>query len=133
MTLAGAAPSMAAGFRLFQRASREVVLAKESPKKGQEPSYEEVLARLEEVVKRLEAGNLPLEESLQAFETGISLVRSGEARLGEAEKRIEQLLATAAGVRVAPFESEGAAEAGRAGARPSPRAGEPADGDGDPF
>ncbi|MGC4116456.1 MAG: exodeoxyribonuclease VII small subunit [Myxococcales bacterium] len=64
------------------------------------------MGRLEEVVRRLEAGNLPLEESLKAFEEGISLVRQGETRLGEAEKRIEQLLAAPQGDQVVPFEGE---------------------------
>jgi exodeoxyribonuclease VII small subunit len=92
-------------------------VAKDAAKRAQELGYEEVVARLEEVVKRLEAGNLPLEESLKSFEEGIALVRAGEARLGEAEKRVEQLLATAAGDRAVPF----APEAGRAEAPQPPR------------
>jgi exodeoxyribonuclease VII small subunit len=90
-------------------------LAKEAAKRGQELGYEDVIVRLEEVVKRLEAGNLPLEESLKAFEEGIALVRAGEARLNEAEKRVEQLLATPAGERIAPFGEEGKPEARRSG------------------
>jgi exodeoxyribonuclease VII small subunit len=93
-------------------------VAKDAAKRAQELGYEEVVARLEEVVKRLEAGNLPLEESLKAFEEGIALVRAGEARLGEAEKRVEQLLATAAGDRAVPFAP---AETGRAEAPQTPR------------
>jgi exodeoxyribonuclease VII small subunit len=77
-------------------------VAKETAKK--ELGYEEVIGCLEEVVKRLEAGNLPLEESLKAFEEGIALVRSGEARLNEAEKRVEQLLATPQGDKVVPLD-----------------------------
>ncbi len=68
-------------------------MAKETAKGERSLGYEEVIRRLEEVVKRLEAGNLPLEDSLKAFEEGISLVRMGEARLNEAEKRVEELLA----------------------------------------
>ena len=74
-------------------------------RKVEELGYEEVLQRLEEVVKRLEGGNLPLEESLKAFEEGIALVRSGEARLAEAEKRVEMLLASPSGDRVVPYEA----------------------------
>jgi exodeoxyribonuclease VII small subunit len=81
-------------------------LARDPTQKGQKPGYEEVIGRLEEVVKRLEAGNLPLEESLKAFEEGIALVRAGEARLNEAEKRVEQLLSTPQGTKPAPFEPE---------------------------
>jgi exodeoxyribonuclease VII small subunit len=56
-------------------------------------NYGDVAKRLDEVVKRLESGDLPLEESLRAFEEGIRLVRKGEQLLGDAEKRIEELLA----------------------------------------
>ncbi len=55
--------------------------------------YGDVVQRLEEVVKRLEGGELSLEDSLKDFEDGIRLVRRGESLLGEAERRIEQLLA----------------------------------------
>ena len=63
--------------------------AKRSPSKQ---SYEALMARLEEVVGRLEGGGLSLEESLAAFEEGVGLVRAGEARLDEAEKKVERLL-----------------------------------------
>lgn len=62
-----------------------------TPEKTPE-TYGDVVLRLEDVVKRLEAGELSLEDSLKAFEEGIGLVRRGEKLLGEAEKRIEQLL-----------------------------------------
>lgn len=82
-------------------------MAKDAPKKSQEqPGYEEIIGRLEEVVRRLEGGNLPLEESLKAFEEGIGLVRAGEARLDEADKRVEQLLAGPGGDKVVPFDPE---------------------------
>jgi exodeoxyribonuclease VII small subunit len=63
-----------------------------SPSNGASPSYADVVGRLEEVVKRLEGGELSLEESLKAFEEGIGLVKRGESLLTSAEKRIEQLL-----------------------------------------
>jgi exodeoxyribonuclease VII small subunit len=53
--------------------------------------FEEALARLEEIVHTLESGNLPLEESLQAFEEGIRLAKSCAKYLEEAERRIELL------------------------------------------
>ena len=58
-----------------------------------EASFEQILARLHDVVERLESGELPLEESLAAFEEGIQLSRLGSTRLDEAERRVEQLLA----------------------------------------
>ncbi len=59
---------------------------------GPEPSYEEALRRLEEIVKRLEGGNLPLDESLRLFEEGTRLGRVCQRRLTEAELRIERLV-----------------------------------------
>ena len=53
--------------------------------------FEDSLARLEQIVSQLEAGNLPLEESLKVFEEGIALARSCAKYLEEAEKRIEIL------------------------------------------
>ena len=57
-----------------------------------ELSFENVLARLTQVVERLESGDLPLEESLAVFEEGIQLSRLGAKRLDEAEARVEELL-----------------------------------------
>jgi exodeoxyribonuclease VII small subunit len=54
--------------------------------------YGEVVARLKQIVEALEAGELSLEESLERFGEGISLVKQGEKLLADAEKRIEQLV-----------------------------------------
>lgn len=69
-------------------------------------SYSQVVQRLEEVVKRLEGGDLSLEDSLKVFEEGIGLVRRGEKLLGEAEKRIEILLGQEGEGEVAPLDPE---------------------------
>lgn len=53
--------------------------------------FEDSLARLEQIVSQLEAGNLPLEESLKVFEEGIALARHCARYLEEAERRIEIL------------------------------------------
>jgi exodeoxyribonuclease VII small subunit len=53
--------------------------------------FEDALARLEQIVGQLEAGNLPLEESLKVFEEGIALARHCAKYLEGAEKRIEIL------------------------------------------
>ncbi|PYM89474.1 MAG: exodeoxyribonuclease VII small subunit [Candidatus Rokuibacteriota bacterium] len=53
--------------------------------------FEDCLARLEQIVGRLESGNLPLEESLKIFEEGVGLARSCARYLEAAEKRIEVL------------------------------------------
>lgn len=57
-----------------------------------ETSFEKSLAELEEIVTKLEEGDLPLEESLELFEKGISLSRSCRERLTNAERRIEILM-----------------------------------------
>jgi exodeoxyribonuclease VII small subunit len=53
--------------------------------------FEDCLARLEQIVAALEAGNLPLEESLKVFEEGVALSRHCARYLDEAERRIEVL------------------------------------------
>jgi exodeoxyribonuclease VII small subunit len=67
-------------------------------------SFETSLQALEEIVHKLEQGDLPLEESLGMFEQGIRLVRECQERLNEAERRIEVLLRDQQGrPTVAPF------------------------------
>lgn len=51
------------------------------------------MARLEEIVVRLEAGELALEESMALFEEGVALARFCEAKLKEVEGRLEMLAA----------------------------------------
>lgn len=54
--------------------------------------FETSLKRLEEVVKRLESGDLSMEESLKAFEEGVKHANICAAKLNEAEKKVEVLL-----------------------------------------
>lgn len=60
--------------------------------------FEDVLSDLERVVEKLDAGDLPLEDSLQAFEEGVGLVRFLEEKLTEAEQRVEVLTRDAGGL-----------------------------------
>lgn len=53
--------------------------------------FEEALARLEELVDKLESGKLDLEDSLLNFEEGVKLVRLCKQRIEAAELRIRQL------------------------------------------
>jgi exodeoxyribonuclease VII small subunit len=75
--------------------------------KNNEPqakSFETSLEALEEIVHKLEQGDLPLEESLGLFEQGIHLSRECQERLSQAERRIEVLLRDQQGrPMVAPF------------------------------
>ena len=62
-----------------------------------EKSFESSLAELEQIVTKLEDGDLPLEESLELFEQGIKLSRECRERLTNAERRIEILMKDADG------------------------------------
>ena len=62
-----------------------------------EPTFEEALGQLEALVARLEAGELPLEEALRAFEEGVRLTRLCAARLEDAERRVHLLTRTPEG------------------------------------
>jgi exodeoxyribonuclease VII small subunit len=61
-------------------------------KEQKEKKFEEALEALEQVVERLESGELSLEESLAAFEQGVRLVQFCNQKLNEAEKKIELLV-----------------------------------------
>ena len=68
-----------------------------------ELSFEAALAELEGVVSQLESGDMPLEQALEAFESGVKLSRRCAATLDAAERRIEILMAGRSGLRVEPF------------------------------
>jgi exodeoxyribonuclease VII small subunit len=65
--------------------------------KQDEPRFEETFAELEALVHRLEEGELPLEDSLRAFERGMTLVRALSERLAAIEQRVEVLVRGADG------------------------------------
>lgn len=66
--------------------------------------FEASLAKLEEVVKRLESGELSLDEALKAFEDGVKHAAICNKKLTEAEKKIELLLRQKDGsFRTEPF------------------------------
>jgi len=74
--------------------------------------FEDCLARLEQIVGALEAGNLPLEESLKVFEEGIALARHCSRYLDDAERRIEMLVKDEGGaLTTKPFVFEAEDEA----------------------
>jgi len=54
-------------------------------------SFEDALARLEEIVEKLEAENISLEESVKLYEEGIELSKSCTQTLEQAELRIEKV------------------------------------------
>ena len=54
--------------------------------------FEKKLGRLEEIVQKMEKGELALEESLKLFEEGIKLSRECHQRLNEAEAKVKKLV-----------------------------------------
>ena len=70
-----------------------------NPNEQKELNFEEAMARLEQIVRALEGGNVPLDESLTLYEEGVKLVKLCSSRLDNAEKRIK-ILRTAATERL---------------------------------
>jgi exodeoxyribonuclease VII small subunit len=76
-------------------------------KKKKDERFEDQLAKLEEIVDRLEDESVGLEEALGLFENGMDLARHCRTRLEEVEQRVTQLLETENGEdEVADEESE---------------------------
>ncbi len=73
-----------------------------------QPSFEEALKRLEDIVRALETGERSLDESISLYEEGQRLKALCEARLADARLRIEQIQQNAAGEAVAtrPFDAQ---------------------------
>jgi exodeoxyribonuclease VII small subunit len=70
-----------------------------------EKSFESSLDELEQIVRQLEAGDLPLDRSLELFEHGVRLSRECQKRLDEAERKVEILLRGNDGAyKAVPFE-----------------------------
>jgi exodeoxyribonuclease VII small subunit len=82
------------------------------PDPAKKPAFEQSLARLEEIVRKLESANLPLDEAMKLFEEGMQLSRDCQKQLEQAEARVEILLKKAGGEMAAqPFDPEGEEEA----------------------
>ncbi|EGR0259826.1 exodeoxyribonuclease VII small subunit [Vibrio cholerae] len=61
-------------------------------KKPENMSFESTIEELEQLVEQLESGDLALDEALRKFERGISLARTGQLKLDDAEQRVRILL-----------------------------------------
>jgi exodeoxyribonuclease VII small subunit len=69
--------------------------------------FEEALKKLETIVEAMEGDDLPLESLLAKYEEGVKLAQVCQAKLAEAELKIQQLEKTAGGeLKLKPFESE---------------------------
>lgn len=68
-------------------------------------SFEKALAELEEIVRALESGKAPLEESIASYERGIALKNHCEKKLQEARLKIEKISLSPDGTpRTEPFD-----------------------------
>ncbi|SJL82667.1 exodeoxyribonuclease VII small subunit [Vibrio palustris] len=61
-------------------------------KKPENMSFEDTISELDQLVDKLENGELALDDALKKFERGIALARSGQAKLDDAEQRVSILL-----------------------------------------
>lgn len=75
---------------------------------AREPSFEEALKALEEIVRTLESGEAPLDESIALYEQGHKLRALCQARLDAAQARIEQIVMGANGAPAGtrPFDAD---------------------------
>ena len=64
----------------------------ESPTPPVEIRFSDALAELETIVAALESGQLDLEDSLERYERGVTLLRACQTRLAEAEQRVTMLM-----------------------------------------
>lgn len=71
---------------------------------SEEPTLEERLRRLEEIVSAMEGGEVDLDRGLGLFEEGISHIRSAEKLLADAELRIEELIGESGALDTRPLE-----------------------------
>lgn len=60
--------------------------------KKTEPNFEKSLRELEQLVEKMEDGNISLEESLKYFERGVALTRACQKSLAEAEQKVRILM-----------------------------------------
>ncbi len=69
-------------------------------------SFEQALAELEKIVAQLERGDVPLEDSIRAYERGAALKAHCEAKLKDAQLKVEQIVLTPDGPRTEPAKLE---------------------------
>lgn len=77
---------------------------KANEKALEELNFEEALKRLEEVVQKLEDGEVPLEKAIDFFQEGMQLARLCDEKLGKVEQKIEMLLEEGGDFVKKPFE-----------------------------
>jgi exodeoxyribonuclease VII small subunit len=75
--------------------------------------FEDELKDLEEIVARIDSGELSLEDSIAAFERGVGLVRSLNQKLDEVERKVELLMRNSQGeLKTTPYEPAAKSDGG---------------------
>jgi exodeoxyribonuclease VII small subunit len=69
------------------------------------PDFEKSLQELEQLVARLERGDLPLAESLALFEQGVALTRTCHGALAQAQQKVSVLLQQGGQAAPVPFDA----------------------------
>lgn len=82
-------------------------MTEKTPQIG-EMSFEDALGALEDVVRRLESGEVPLDDSIQLYERGEALRKHCQARLDAAQERIEKIVKDEGGAvkSAVPFDAD---------------------------
>jgi len=70
-------------------------------------TFEEALAKLEEIARELEEGDLSLDESLKKFDEGVKLASFCNEKLEEAQQKVDLLVKKGAGLSAVPFPARG--------------------------
>jgi exodeoxyribonuclease VII small subunit len=81
-------------------------MTSDSPSEADAAPFEATLAQLEQLVSRLESGELPLDEALRTFEHGVRLTRECQGALTAAQQKVQQLLQRGDALTVEDFEPE---------------------------
>ncbi|WP_100643335.1 exodeoxyribonuclease VII small subunit [Alteromonas facilis] len=63
-----------------------------SKEQASENDFEKTIAELEQIVKDMEQGDLPLQTALEKFERGVQLTKQGQATLDAAEQKVQILM-----------------------------------------
>ena len=75
-------------------------------RKMRQPDFEKSLQELEQLVERLEGGDLPLEDALKAFERGVALTRECQSALKAAQARVDILVKRGDALQAMPFAAD---------------------------
>ncbi len=81
-------------------------MSKQSSKIPKSTRFEDALGELETIVKSLETGDQPLDDSLKQFERGIALARFCQQNLSDAEQKVKVLLTEDGSENLSEFETD---------------------------